>query len=152
MLKNHGFEATINIADTGEHTFYAHAINRGATGEGFPNTLLTNCWTTTINEPIPHDSEMSSGAGQTIADGYYAIYSQLKENFYLDISEADTPAEAGTNVHVWTHDDKGLPLCDVWEIRYVDNGFYTIQQMHSDSTLDVYNADTARGTNVQTYP
>ena len=44
---DHGFSATIAVSVSGEHTFYAHGINRGA---GSVNTQLENGIKTTIGE------------------------------------------------------------------------------------------------------
>ena len=44
---NHRYEATVSIDAVGEHTFYAHAINRGGGNE---NSLLEQSFSTTIND------------------------------------------------------------------------------------------------------
>jgi peptidoglycan hydrolase-like protein with peptidoglycan-binding domain len=239
---NHRFDATINLSVTGEHTFYAHAINRGG---GEHNPLLEGSYTATIKETekpvisdiqvynidatgysisctvtdnvgvakvqfptwtdnngqddlIWHDatadgnsysyrvsisdhkneygryithiyawdtagneasaegtdftlitgSKMDKGAGQTIPDGDYCIFSKLKENYYLDIDGSEVPAESKTNVHMWTSSSSELPECDIWTVKYAENGFYTISQKGTEICLDLYGANTVSGANV----
>ncbi|MCR4758658.1 MAG: RICIN domain-containing protein, partial [Oscillospiraceae bacterium] len=93
-------------------------------------------------------SKMDKGAGQTVPDGDYYIFSKLKENYYLDIDGADVPAESKTNVHMWTSSSSKLPECDTWTVKYAGNGFYTISQKGTEICLDLYGANIVRGANV----
>ena len=101
----------------------------------------------------PHGEEMASGYGQCLPDGDYFIFSQLDPNYYVDVSGAKAPADAGTNVAMWHLSDGTLPSAgdahDAWTLHYVGNGFYTIAQKGTGMYLDVFNADKKRGTNVQ---
>ena len=145
---NHRYEATISIDATGEHTFFAHAINRGG---GNVNSLLEQSFTTTISD-VPHGSEMASGAGQTILNGDYAIFSAIYPDLYLDIYGTDLPATDTTNVIIHTQDVYTLPnAVDCWTVEYLNNGFYKIHQKGSDACLDVAGESLLRGTNVMVH-
>lgn len=104
-------------------------------------------------DPIPSGSLMSEGAGQTLPDGDYFIYSPLKENYYLDINGADVPAAAGTNVHMWTASRKptAQDACDAWTLKYLNNGFYRISQKGTNMCLDVQDGSLLRGANCQVW-
>ena len=97
-------------------------------------------------------SAMTKGAGQTVPDGDYYIFSKLKDNYYLDIDGGDCPAASGTNVHMWTASAGKLPPdCDTWTVKYMDNGFYSITQKGADIGLDVDGASTIMGANVRAW-
>ena len=103
-------------------------------------------------DPTPIGFEMSEGAGQTIPDGDYAIFSAINPDYYLDIIGADWPAPEGTNVGMYTIETGTLPnSVDCWTVEYLNNGFYKIRQKDTSMCLDVYGADQHRGTNVQTW-
>lgn len=108
----------------------------------------------TVSDPIPHGSVMESGYGRSIPDGDYYIYSRLGNGeYYLDIEGTDVPAKKETNVSIYhTSNGSTPPLHECWTLHYEGNGFYTIRQKNAPSVcLDVYNAGTAKGTNVQVY-
>ena len=91
----------------------------------------------------------NQGAGQTIPDGDYWVYSALNSYYYLDIPGIDT-ATGGDNVQMWQH-DLGTKLLDydTWTFTYLNNGYYSIKQKGTDMCLDVTDASLNRGTNVQ---
>ena len=59
---NHRYEATISLNVTGEHTFYAHAINRGA---GDRNSQLEGAHKATIQEAVSKPSVSVLKANKT---------------------------------------------------------------------------------------
>jgi len=89
-------------------------------------------------------------AGQTIPDGDYWIYSGLDRNYYLDIPGNET-ASNNDNARMWTCEN-GMPgKYDVWNIKYLDNGFYKITQYGTNVCLDVKSGSNLNNTNVQMY-
>ena len=126
---------------------WAHISWNGYSG------LCSMAYLTKKTDPIPEGEEMTSGYGQCLPDGDYFIFSQLDPNYYVDVSGAAAPADAGTNVAMWHLSDGTLPSAgdahDAWTLHYVGNGFYTIAQKGTGMYLDVFNADKKRGTNVQ---
>ena len=94
-------------------------------------------------------SKMDKGAGQTIPDGDYYIFSGLMDNYYLDIDGSEVPAESKTSVHMWTSSsDKLPPECDAWTVKHEGNGFYTISQKGTPICLDLYGANPTRGASI----
>ncbi|MBQ8927073.1 MAG: RICIN domain-containing protein [Oscillospiraceae bacterium] len=104
------------------------------------------------SEEVPTGPDMMTGAGQTVPDGDYYIFSLLDPNFYLDIEGAAKPGEKGTNVSMCMASNGKLPPeCDVWTLQYLDNGFYKIKQKGTNICLDVQGGSHKRGTNVQVW-
>ena len=70
----------------------------------------------------------NQGAGQTIPDGDYWVYSALNSYYYLDIPGIDT-ATGGDNVQMWQH-DLGTKLLDydTWTFTYLNNGYYSTKR------------------------
>ena len=97
-----------------------------------------------------HGQNMEQGPGRTIADGDYHIVSAADPTYFLDISGTSVPAAEGTNVQLYQTNDGILEDCDVWTITY-NEGFYTIVQRGTDRALDVYDASTQEGANVQVW-
>lgn len=91
----------------------------------------------------------SQGAGQTVPDGDYWVYSALSPYYYLDIPGTNTAA-GGDNVQMWQHDSgTKIPDWDTWTFTYLGNGYYSIKQKGTNMYLDVTDASLIRGTNVQ---
>lgn len=91
--------------------------------------------------------EMTGGYERILPDGDYMIASAANPAYFLDIVGGQTPAEHGTNVTLYSPINDDTPDCDAWTIRYAD-GFYRISQKGYDRSLDVRNANMARGGNV----
>lgn len=94
-------------------------------------------------------SEMSKGAGQTIADGDYWIESALSKRYLVDIKgdNYDTTNGANLKMHIWDSDTFGK--YDVFTFKYLNNGFYQITQRTTNMAIDVNGASKERGANVQ---
>ena len=101
----------------------------------------------------PDGPILSEGAGRTLPDGDYFIYSNLKLNYYLDISGTASPAAPGTNVHMWTATrlPKEADGIDAWTLKYLGNGFYKIMQKGTNLCLDVQGASRKRGCNIDVW-
>lgn len=90
----------------------------------------------------------SQGAGQTIPDGDYWIYSSLSPYYYLDVP--GNIAAGGDNVQMWQQDLRTkLADWDTWTLTYLGNGYYSIKQKGTNVYIDVTDASLDRGTNVQ---
>lgn len=89
------------------------------------------------------------GAGKTVPDGDYYIFSVINPDYYLDI---EPPASSGSNVSMYTILTNFFPdEQDVWTISYLNNGFYKIKQKDTNMCLTLENSSLLRGTNVQIY-
>ena len=99
---------------------------------------------------VPTGNEMTEneGAGQTLPNGDYYIFSSIHLNYYVDIP--GTEAASGNNVNMYTTgEDVMPPACDAWTLVYLGNGFYQIKSKGTNLCLDVSGASLDRGTNVQ---
>ena len=116
---------------------------------------LTDERTFEVASPIPSGPILSEGAGQTLPDGDYFIFSNLNSKSFLDIVGTDIPAAAGTNVTMYNFGKEDYPrevhACDAWTLQYLNNGFYKIKQKSTGMCLDVQGASQQRGTNVQVW-
>ena len=116
---------------------------------------LTDEKTFEVATPIPSGPILSEGAGQTLPDGDYFIFSNLNSKSFLDIVGTDIPAAAGTNVTMYNFGKEDYPrevhACDAWTLQYLNNGFYKIKQKSTGMCLDVQGASQQRGTNVQVW-
>ena len=102
--------------------------------------------------PTPQGYIMSEseGAGQTLPDGDYYIFSLINSGYFLDIDGDAYPASPGTNVSMYTTDTLP-PEFDAWTISYLGNGYYKIKQKGTNMCLDVSGGSCDRGTNVQVW-
>ena len=91
---------------------------------------------------ITADEQAITGE-QTIADGVYEIELALNSNKVIEV--ADASQYSGGNVQVFQRNNA---LCQKVNIRYLEDGYYTIQFQHSGMYLDVADGNTANGTNV----
>lgn len=104
--------------------------------------------------PTPTGKEMSAGAGQTIPDGDYWIYSGVGSNYYLDIKGYDEIAGNGKMVQLYdcSLDGHDLPYdFDTWRVTYQNNGYYKLEQKTSPSALNVPGSVLTRGWYVESY-
>ena len=137
ILINNGIttQTQVKVGDS----FYAY-INSTLAGKP-----LTNDGTNvSIRKKGSSDEEIRSQVWKFVRqeDGSYVIYNS-KDNNVLDVEEAGTTG--GTNVHVyhyWKHPAQH------WYI-YGSSGAYQLKAQCSDCLLDVANAETNDGTNIQ---
>lgn len=83
---------------------------------------------------------------RTISDGDYKIVSSLDSSKYIDVAGASKNCCA--NVQLWQ--SKGN-ASQIWRIKYLGDGYYSIQDKNSGRYLDVANGSTTSGTNVWIY-
>lgn len=107
-------------------------------------------------DPTPQGHEMSEdeGAGQTIPDGDYWIYSGVGTNYYLDIKGNDEEAGNGKKIQLYdcSLDKRSLPYdFDAWTVTYQNNNYYKIEQKTSKSALNVPGSVLTRGWYVESY-
>lgn len=127
--------------------FFSLVITAVLTIVSFASSISINVNAAEIGTPMTD----SQGAGQTIPDGDYWIYSSLTPYYYLDIPGVN-PAVDGDNVEM-CQQDPGTKLidCDTWTLTYLDNGYYSIKQKGTDMCVDVKSASLNRATNVHMY-
>ena len=97
-----------------------------------------------LNELPETDIKAQTKAGtQTIADGVYEIELALDSNKVVEV--VDAVKYSGGNVQIFQRNNA---KCQKVNIKYVGNGYYTIQFQHSGMYLDVADGKTADKTNV----
>ena len=104
--------------------------------------------------PTGHVMSEDEGAGQTIPDGDYWIYSGVGQNFYLDIEGPDEHAGNGKIIQIYDchPDGRSLPReYDAWTVTYQNNNYYKILQKTSVSTLNVPGSELRRGWYLESY-
>lgn len=96
-------------------------------------------------------SEMTSGYDRAIPDGQYLIANAGTTDktsfYYLDIDGTAQPATNGTNVILTGPLTKDPPSYEIWDIKY-SNGFYTIKQTGTETSLDVWAKSNVNGANI----
>ena len=80
---------------------------------------------------------------KTIEDGIYEIETALDSNKVLDVLDASKIS--GANVQIFTRNNAE---CQKVQVKYCEDGYYTLTFLHSNMLLDVSNANTANHTNV----
>ena len=85
-------------------------------------------------------------AEKTISDGTYTIKSAINDKFVLDIDNASK--SNGANVQIYQSNGTNAQK---FKVKYLNNGYYTIESVNSGKVLDVDNAGKNQGTNVQQY-
>ena len=83
---------------------------------------------------------------KTIEDGLYEIETKINTQKVLDVDGAKTAS--GANVQIYSRNNT---RCQRANIKYLNDGFYTIQFEHSGKYLDVKDANIANGNNVWQY-
>ena len=81
---------------------------------------------------------------KTIEDGTYSISTSLNSRYGLDVTARSQVNEA--NIELWELSEKNHQRFD---IKYLGDGTYTIQAIHSGKYLTVSNSKKASGTNVE---
>lgn len=91
----------------------------------------------------------SEGAGQKIPDGNYWIVNALNSRYAVDILGDNYDTKNGTNLamHMWN--DHNFGKYDVFTVKYLNNGYYSITQRTTNMCVDVSDGSLLPGTNVQ---
>ena len=84
-----------------------------------------------------------TAATGTLENGVYTIASSVNQNLVLDVHN-ESP-DAGANVQVWT---AGNTENQLWDIRSIGGGLYTVRALHSSRFMNVAGSGTANGTNI----
>lgn len=85
---------------------------------------------------------------RTISDGDYHIVTDLNISYGLNVAYNSTSACANIQIHNSMGD---ADTSSVVTVKYLDNGYYKLTMRNSGKVLDVQNASTSNGTNVQQY-
>ncbi len=93
---------------------------------------------------LTNEGFVVASKGATISDGVYKIFTSQNSNYAMDIASSSNAA--GANVQL---DKKATTLYQLFEIKHVGNGYYTIMNLGSEKYLDVKDAGTENATNVQ---
>lgn len=80
---------------------------------------------------------------QTISDGVYSIKSALDNKYVLEITASSL--ENGGNLEIWTN---GSTANQKFNVKYLGNGYYTLQALHSEKYIDVPSSEKKAGTNL----
>ena len=97
-------------------------------------------------EKVADSINYSEKAEKTISDGTYTIKSAINDKFVLDIDNASK--SNGANVQIYQSNGTNAQK---FKVKYLNNGYYTIESVNSGKVLDVDNAGKNQGTNVQQY-
>ncbi len=97
-------------------------------------------------EKVADPINYSEKAEKTISDGTYTIKSAINDKFVLDIDNASK--SNGANVQIYQSNGTNAQK---FKVKYLNNGYYTIESANSGKVLDVDNAGKNQGTNVQQY-
>lgn len=101
-------------------------------------------------DPTPKGEVMSAGYNRTIPDGNYQIVSADDPalNLNVDVPGDTFDVSGSLDARVWH--SRGNKY-DVFTVKYLDNGFYSIKHYGSDLSLDVSGASVDMGANVGFY-
>ncbi|OKZ62236.1 MAG: hypothetical protein BHW03_04620 [Clostridium sp. 28_17] len=83
---------------------------------------------------------------KTIEEGTYVIKSAINDKFVLDIEDASKAN--GANLQIYQSNGTNAQK---FKVKYLNNGYYTIESVNSGKVLDVDDAKKTQGTNVQQY-
>ena len=97
-------------------------------------------------EKVADSINYSEKAEKTISDGTYTIKSAINDKFVLDIDNASK--SNGANVQIYQSNGTNAQK---FKVKYLNNGYYTIESVNSGKVLDVDNAGKNQETNVQQY-
>ena len=92
------------------------------------------------------NNSTSVKAEKTISDGMYTIKSAINNNFALDISSGSKSNCA--NAQLYTYNGTNAQK---FNVKYLENGYYSLTAVHSGKVLDVASGSKKSGTNVQQY-
>lgn len=98
--------------------------------------------------------ELTYGGVRTIEDGTYQIISQLSNDFVIDIEGGVTKDSRSGKIGLWTR-KKDLSNAEnqLFDVKYDEGtGFYTIINSVSGLSLDVFNSNSADGTEIIAWP
>lgn len=161
------------LVHEGDHAYYDRSIRRIDAGDEctieaiytdgccrvtYPSSSAPGGYRTMYAQKsdfnLPNPTPDVPGNDRVLPDGDYIIATACSTNkselYYLDIYGSETSATSGTNIHLHgpVSGTGDLAAYDAWTISY-SGGFYTIKQKNANIALDVTNASTASGANIQ---
>ena len=98
------------------------------------------------NQKFKFNKVNTISSSKTIDDGIYTISTALDFNQVLDVNNASNANSA--NVEIYT---RNTGKNQQFKVEYLDNGYYTIQAIHSEKYLTVKDASVVKGANVEQY-
>ena len=113
-------------------------------------SALTNdgnpVWAYEFNGSTAQKWRLSVSAYRPVEDGIYSIGNSRNKNMVLNVQSASKADYANVNLMSNKHSAE-----QQFEVTYVGGGYYKIIAEHSGKSLDVSNASTAAGANLQQY-
>lgn len=113
-------------------------------------SALTNdgnpVWAYAFNGSVAQKWKLSESSYRPVEDGMYSIANSRNKNMVLNVQSASKADYANVNLMANQHSQE-----QQFEVTYVGGGYYKIIAEHSGKSLDVSNASTAAGTNLQQY-
>ena len=100
-----------------------------------------------VNEqekPTEQEPPKEPEGTKTISDGIYAIQSAINKNYTLDVTGASSNNGANIQLYKYTATDN-----QHFQIKYLNNGYYSITAFHSNKSIEVKDGSTKKGANVQ---
>ena len=85
-------------------------------------------------------------AEKTVDTGIYIIKSTINKNYAIDVNGASK--ENGANIQLYTSNGTDAQK---FNVKYLNNGYYTIESVNSGKVLDVANGGKTAGTNLWQY-
>lgn len=108
-----------------------------------PNNTNAQKWKLDKEEEVNR-----SDSAQIIKEGMYEIQSAINSKKVIDIADGAEGARNGTNLQIYEANNTNAQK---WQIKYNDDGTYSILNPTSKLALDVFNADTTSRTNIQVW-
>lgn len=109
-----------------------------------PNNTNAQKWKLNKEEEEVNRSDSS----QIIKEGTYEIQSAINSKKVIDIADGAEWARNGTNLQIYEANNTNAQK---WQIKYNNDGTYSILNPTSKLALDVFNADTTSRTNIQVW-
>ena len=98
-----------------------------------------------------HTMTEAESEGKTLPDGDYWIVNALDPN-YIVHPDSDGAAVNGTNVRMNLYDNSEWSKNDLFTVKYLDNGFYSITQSGTDMAISTENNSLRHRTNIIMLP
>ena len=96
------------------------------------------------NQKFKFENPTPIKGGQTISDGNYVISPYLNDNYFWDIPNASK--QNGAILEIW---QKKYTNNQVFKVKYIEDGYYTITSINSEKNIEVKNGQMKVGTNLQ---
>jgi len=145
----HGFDFKLETGLTGSHLIKVYALGVDGNGNNNGNNVVVVNGSRNVTFYGSVGEEMDTGAGRTIPDGDYVIKSLQAPIFQVDIAGDKVPSSNMDNIALWNTDESRVQ--DVFTVKYLNNGFYSIMQKDTNMAVEVFGANKAIKANVNMY-